>query len=108
MTPTRESYDGPIFDIQTHAIMPETLSRAREAIMSNESLTTPTKEVMAHDVCINLADNLNGALRQKALDKGTIHVVSVNTFFPLPTCLAASFDMRSGERLDGGGDSKQV
>lgn len=75
-------YDGPIFDVQTHAIMPDTVSRARDAIERNESLTTSTKEIMANDICTTLADNLTSALRKMALDNGTVHVVSVNTFFP--------------------------
>ena len=78
-------YDGPIFDVQTHAILPDAYDRVTGAINNSIFLTDGTKHIMTNEICKLLGDNLVSPARLRALENGNVHVVSVNTFFePLP------------------------
>ena len=75
-------YSGPIFDVQTHAVMPDAYGPVTKGIMAPSGLTKSTKDIMVNDICRLLADNLQSSERKRVLGQNTVHVVSVNTFFP--------------------------
>lgn len=79
---TVRPYNGPIFDVQAHAIKPSSLDSVTSAVKRNSALTKETVDVIVDDVCQKLGDNLEGPDRLKALGPGGVQVVTINTFFP--------------------------
>lgn len=77
-----EAYAGPLFDVQTHAIMPKSYDQVAGAIKGHPGLTDATKDIIANSICKEMADNLAGTARKTALGSHNVHVVTVNTFFP--------------------------
>ncbi|KAH8700319.1 hypothetical protein BGW36DRAFT_405585 [Talaromyces proteolyticus] len=77
-----ETYQGKIFDVQAHAVMPSDYHNVAKAIERNTSLTQHTTQVIVDDICSKLADNLDGEARRAALGSDNIQVVTINTFFP--------------------------
>ena len=75
-------YTGPLFNVQTHAIMPSTLDRVGSAIKARVGLSDATKETMVQDICKTMADDLVGTRRTQELEAHNVHVVSIATFFP--------------------------
>lgn len=75
-------YTKRIFDVQTHAILPENYSRISGGIKKNASLTESTKFIMIDQIFKLLADDLKSPERQSLLGQENIHLVSINTFFP--------------------------
>lgn len=67
--------------------MPRSYEQVTGAINSHSGLTDATKNIIANDICKEMADNLAGSARKTVLGDQNIHVVTVNTFFPpLPAC----------------------
>jgi hypothetical protein len=79
---TSKPYDGPIFDVQAHAIKPSSYDAVVSAVRTTPSLTDGSVDVITNDVCKNLADDLHGDDRIKALGGEGAQIVTVNTFFP--------------------------
>ena len=79
---TMSPYTGPLFNVQTHAIMPSTFDRVGSTIKAHVGLTDATKETMVQDICKTMADDLVGTRRIEELGAHNVHVVSVATFFP--------------------------
>ncbi|KAJ5578806.1 uncharacterized protein N7459_007770 [Penicillium hispanicum] len=77
-----ESYKGPIFDVQAHAILPSSYSTVAAGIRKNVNLEQGTAETIADDICVQLADDLEGDFRRKSLGQNGIQVVTINAFFP--------------------------
>ena len=75
-------YEGPIFDVQTHAIKPSSYDDVAQSMRGNSAVLKDTADIIIQDVFRKLADDLRGRTRLEALGKNSIHVVSVNTFFP--------------------------
>lgn len=75
-------YDKAIFDVQAHAIKPSTLDAVTSAVRNNSALTLNTGDIIIHDVCKKLADDLQGPDRLKALGRDGVQVITINTFFP--------------------------
>lgn len=79
---TEPPYSGPIFDVQAHAIEPSALQTVAAGVRRNSSLVTDTASTIANVICKELADDLDGEARRKALGTNTVQVITVNTFFP--------------------------
>lgn len=77
-----ELYDGPIFDVQAHAMQPQLLNQIADLMRKNDTLTTNTIDTVVDDVFAKLADDLKGDARLKALGPSGVQVVTINTFFP--------------------------
>lgn len=78
----QEMYDGPIFDVQAHAIQPQLLNQLAGLMRKNDTLTTKTIDTVVDDVFAKLADDLKSDARRKALGSEGVQVVTINTFFP--------------------------
>ncbi|KAK2603974.1 hypothetical protein QQS21_003810 [Conoideocrella luteorostrata] len=76
------SYNGPIFDVQAHAIEPSTFQFVYETVQPKGSPTNDETAKNVLDICQNLADDLSGSARRRALGAENTQVVTVNTFFP--------------------------
>ncbi|PYH88400.1 amidohydrolase 2 [Aspergillus ellipticus CBS 707.79] len=80
--PTSTPYTGPIFDVQAHAITPSSYPPIATAIRTNPHLEQATASTIADDICVQLADDLQGAARRQALGETGIQVITINAFFP--------------------------
>jgi len=79
---TTKPYDGPIFDVQAHAIKPSSYDAVASAVKTNGALTNGSADVIINDICKKLADDLQGVDRLKTLGRNGVQVVTINTFFP--------------------------
>ncbi|PVH68952.1 hypothetical protein DL98DRAFT_522440 [Cadophora sp. DSE1049] len=78
----KQPYDGPIFDVQAHAIKPSSYDVVATAIRESAGIEDGTADVIINDICKKLADDLQGEDRLMALGRANIQVVTINTFFP--------------------------
>lgn len=78
----RRPYNGPIFDVQAHAIKPSGYEAVATGVRNKATLEKETAEIIAEDICKQLADDLAGDPRRRILGEENIQVVTVNTFFP--------------------------
>jgi predicted TIM-barrel fold metal-dependent hydrolase len=75
-------YEGPIFDVQAHAVHPGALASTSAGITAATHLAEGTKQIIINDVLAAAADDLNGERRLAALKGDNHQVVSINMFFP--------------------------
>jgi predicted TIM-barrel fold metal-dependent hydrolase len=79
---TSEAYEGPLFDVQAHAIKPSTYEAIVSGIRKSEGLAKGTADIIVNDICKKLADDLRGNERLIALGNQGMQVITINTFFP--------------------------
>ena len=75
-------YEGPVFDVQAHAVNPGALAWTSAGIRAAAHLAEGTKQIIIGDVLATAADDLNGERRLSALKGDNHQVVSINLFFP--------------------------
>jgi hypothetical protein len=75
-------YEGPVFDVQAHAVNPGALASTSAGITAAAHLAEGTKQIIIGDVLATAADDLNGERRLSALKGDNHQVVSINLFFP--------------------------
>jgi predicted TIM-barrel fold metal-dependent hydrolase len=79
---TNKPFTGPIFDVQAHAIKPSSYEAVTSGIRKSPGLAKGTAEIIINDICVKLADDLQGPDRLDSLSKNGVQVVTINTFFP--------------------------
>ncbi len=75
-------YEGPILDVQAHAISPKALEAAQSGILMSTTILEDTKNRIALNVLPEAADDLSGEKRLASLRGDGVQIITVNMGFP--------------------------